>query len=105
MMMQQTFNRRFSPNRRRTRVGALLHVDDTVVPVVIMDVSFDGMKLSVPEDLSQGTAVSVEILQETIPAIVHWSKTRFAGLHLLRRLDRDTLVALENAHDDLAEFR
>lgn len=105
MMMHQNFNRRFSPNRRRTRVEALLHVDDRVLPVMILDVSYDGMKLSIPEDMPQGTAVTVEVLYEKIPAIVHWSKQQFAGLHLLRRLDRDTLVALETAHDDLAEFR
>ena len=105
MMMQQNFNRRFSPNRRRTRVEALLHVDDIVVRTVILDVSYDGMKLSVPNDLPQGTAVTVEVLYEKIPAIVHWSKKQFAGLHLLHRLDRGTLIALETAHDDLAEFR
>lgn len=105
MMMHDTFNRRFSPNRRRTRVEALLHVEGQVVPVMILDVSYDGMKLSVPENLIKGTAVSVDVLYDTIPAIVHWSKTRFAGLHLLRRLNRDTLIALETAHDELADFR
>ena len=105
MMMHQNFNRRFSPNRRRTRVEALLHVDDRVLHTVILDVSYDGMKLSVPKDLPQGTAVTIEVLNENIPAIVHWSKKKFTGLHLLHRLERDTLVALETAHDDLAEFR
>ncbi|MDA8585173.1 PilZ domain-containing protein [Rhodobacteraceae bacterium] len=105
MMMHQNFNRRFSPNRRRTRVEALLRVDDEVVRTTIMDVSYDGMKLSVPANLEPGTAVTVEVVGERIPAIVHWSKARFAGLHLLRRLDCETLVTLETAHDDLAEFR
>ena len=105
MMMNESFNRRFSPNRRQTRVAALLHVDDTVEQVVIVDVSYAGMKLSVPEDMAPGTAVTVEVMGERIPAIVHWSKSRFAGLHLLSRLEAETLLALESADDELAEFR
>ncbi len=105
MMMNETFNRRHSPNRRRTRVAARLHVDDAVKDVVIRDVSYEGMKLSVPNTIAPGTAVMVELAGESIPAIVHWSKSGFAGLHLLRRLERDTLVMLETAHDELADFR
>ena len=47
MMMQQSFNRRHSPNRRRTRVKALLHIDDRIEQIVIRDVSYEGMKLAV----------------------------------------------------------
>ena len=104
-MMHQTFNRRHSPNRRRTHVAALLHMDGTVERVVIRDVSYEGMKITVPEAIAPGTAVTVVVAGEQIPAIVHWSKTGFAGLHLLQRLERDTLVTLETADDDLAEFR
>ena len=70
-----------------------------------MDVSYQGMKLSVAENVLPGTPVMVMVLGEDIPAIVHWSKSRFVGLNLLRRLERDTLVALETAHDELEEFR
>ena len=105
MMMHQCFNRRYSPNRRRTRVEARINVDGMVRRAVILDVSYEGMKLSVPEDLEPGTAITIEVLGEAIPAIVHWSRMRCAGVHLLRRLERDTLVALETAHDDLAAFR
>ena len=104
-MMHQHFNRPHSPNRRKTRVEAVLDVEGTEVRVIIVDVSYAGMKLSVPEDIEPGTAVTVHVLGDKIPAIVHWSKSRFAGLHLLVRLESETLVALETAHDDLAEFR
>lgn len=105
MMQWQEFNRRHSPNRRRTRVEALLDAEGQRLHAVVLDVSYAGMKLSVPADLEPGTPVTVEFLGERIPAIVHWSRSRFAGLHLLERLGRDTLVTLETAHDDLAEFR
>ena len=105
MMMHQTFNRRHSPNRRKTRVEAVLHIDGQSLRVVILDVSFDGMKLSVPENIAPGTAATVEVHDARIPAIIHWSRTRFAGLHLLKRFDSATLTKLETAHDDLAEYR
>lgn len=105
MMLRQDFNRRHSPNRRKTRVAAAMDVEGRRLRVVIVDVSYQGMKLSVPDNLAPGTAVTVEVFGERVPAIVHWSRARFAGLHLLGRLDRDTLVALETAHDEFAEFR
>lgn len=105
MKMDQHFNRRHSPNRRKTRVEALLHIDGHAMRVVILDVSYDGMKLSVPENIEPGTAATVEVHDSRIPAIIHWSRTRFAGLHLLQRFDGATLTKLETAHDDLAEFR
>lgn len=105
MMMELDFNRRHSPNRRKTRVEAVMEAEGERHRVIIIDVSYEGMRLSVPRDIAPGTAVTVEVFGERVPAIVHWSRTRFAGLHLLERLERDTLVALETAHDELAEFR
>lgn len=105
MHLNDSFNRRHSPNRRQTRVEALLHVEGCVERVVILDVSFEGMKMSLPETLEPGTAVTVEVMGEHIPAIVHWSRSRFAGLHILRRLKGETLLALESADDDLAAYR
>ena len=70
-----------------------------------IQVSYVGMKLAVADDLETGTAVTVQVLGEDIPAIVHWCKDARVGLHLLGRLERDTLVAIETAHDEFAEFR
>lgn len=105
MMISRHFNRRHSPNRRKTQVQARIRVDDMSLPVTILDVSYEGMKLSVPETMEPGTAVMIEALGACIPAIVHWSHSGMAGIHLLDRLDRDTLIALETADDELAEFR
>ena len=105
MMMKQSFNKRHSPNRRETQVRAVIHVEGRTVQAFIVDVSYTGMRLSVPENIPVGTPVTVELLDEKVAAIVHWSQTRFAGVHLLERLTSDTLRALENAHDDLAAYR
>ena len=72
---------------------------------MVVDVSLQGMRLSLPEPIEPGTPVTLDVLDVSIPAIVHWSEDNTAGVHLLTSLDRDTLVALENADDDLAEFR
>lgn len=105
MMMNQTFNRRFSPNRRKTRVKARLDVEGRALKALILDVSFEGMKIAVRRPLPPGTAVTVGVLGARIPAIVHWYRGGHCGLHLLDRLDGATLRALETAHDELAEYR
>ena len=105
MMHQNSFNRRHSPNRRRTKLAARLHLDERVIETTILDVSYEGMKILTEDELPQGTAVTVEIDEERVPAIVHWWKDGRAGLHLLERLERETLLTLETADDDLAEFR
>ena len=105
MMMSQNFNRRHSPNRRKTRVAAEMEQDGQIVPVTIRDVSFQGMKLSVPDPIEPGSPITLHVLSHRIPAIVHWSRGGHAGIHLLQRLEGQTLIALENADDELAAFR
>ncbi len=105
MMMSQTFNRRHSPNRRKTRVEAIMELDDARHPVTIRDVSFHGMKLAVPVSVDPGSPIMLIVLNHQIPAIVHWYRGGYAGVHLLQRLEGQTLIALENADDDLAPFR
>lgn len=105
MMMSQHFNRRHSPNRRKTRVDAVMAFDDSHYPVTIRDISYTGMKLAVPLAVEPGSPVTLLVLAHRIPAIVHWCRDGFIGIHLLERLDGQTLLALENAEDDLAAFR
>ncbi|MCV6594142.1 MAG: PilZ domain-containing protein [Silicimonas sp.] len=105
MTIQNRFNRRHSPNRRKTEVAARLHLDDRVEDIVIVDVSYSGMKIALPEPVETGTAVTLDLSGERIPAIVHWSREGFCGLHLLTRLEGKTLKALETARDDLAPYR
>jgi hypothetical protein len=105
MMISRNFNRRHSPNRRKTRVAALMELDGARYPVTIRDISFHGMKLAVPVTVEPGSPVSIRVLEQEIPAIVHWCRDSHVGIHLLDRLEGQTLLALENAHDELAAFR
>ena len=104
-MTRHIVNRRHSPNRRKTKVNAVVDVDGKPLRAVIRNVSFKGMNLSLPHNLAPGTAITIEVLNQRIRAIVHWCRSCSAGVHLLERLDGQTLIALENAHDELAEFR
>lgn len=105
MTIRETFEARHSPNRRKTHVHALLHADGNVLIVVIRDICCEGMKIALDARLDLGTPVTVEMMKTRVPALVHWCENGFAGLRMLERLDRDTLVALETADDDLAEYR
>jgi len=105
MMMSQNFNRRYSPNRRKTRVQATIEMDGARIPGVIRDVSYEGMKLELPVQIEPGTAITLRFLNQSVFAIVHWSRRNHAGVHLMQRLESKTLIALETAEDDLAEFR
>ncbi len=105
MTMPGTFNRRHSPNRRKTNVDATLSVDGREVPVVIRDISYEGMRVEVGGAYDIGTPATIMVLDHQIPAIIHWYDGGFAGLHLLARLDSQLLIALETAADDLADFR
>lgn len=82
-----------------------MDIDGAQVRVVIVDISYTGMRISVPEGIAVGTPVTLSTLDVKVPAIVHWSRLGFAGVHLLQRLDSNTLRALETAHDTLAEYR
>jgi hypothetical protein len=105
MMMSQSFNRRHSPNRRKTRVDAVMTLDSSHHPVTILDVSFKGMKLSTPLTVEVGSPIALHVMGQTIPAIVHWCRSGYIGIHLLESLEGQTLLALENAEDELAAFR
>ncbi len=63
------------------------------------------MKLAVPVTVEPGSPVTICVLDQEIPAIVHWFRGGHAGIHLLDRLEGQTLLALENADDELAAFR
>jgi len=47
-----------------------------------------------------GTAGTVDVFGDRIAALVHWWKDGSAGVRLAERLDRDLLVAVENAADE-----
>ena len=97
--------RRHSPNRRRTRVDALADIEGALHTVTILDVSFEGMKLAVPALIFPGTPIAIQVMDHRLRAIVHWYRLGHVGVHLLDRLDARTLLALEQAHDEFADYR
>ena len=82
-----------------------MDLDGVRYPIVIRDVSFEGFKLAVPVSIVPGSPITIFVLDRHIPAIVHWCRAGYVGVHLLQRLDGQTLIALENADDALAAFR
>ncbi|MEM9262969.1 MAG: PilZ domain-containing protein [Pseudomonadota bacterium] len=103
--MSENFNRRHSPNRRKTRVDAVMALDGIHYPSTILEISFQGMKIAAPVSAEPGSPITVFVLSHQIPAIIHWCKDGKVGVHLLERLDGQTLIALENAEDEFAAFR
>ena len=95
----------YRPNRRPTRVGATLVVDDLILQTTVVDISRDGARLNLPGWIAPGTAVYVRVGAASVPALVHWMEDGHAGVRFFDRLDRDTLVALEAADDPLADWR
>ena len=69
MMLRQNFNRRHSPNRRKTRVEAVMDAEGARLAVEIVDVSYDGMKLAVPDPILPGTPVTIETMGARTPAV------------------------------------
>ena len=90
-------DRRHGPNRRQTHIDAVISTKGAPLAAVILNVSFEGMKLSVPRPVAPGTPITIEVLKKRIPAIVHWSHDGQIGVHLLERLAGQTMIALENA--------
>lgn len=103
--MSSQSSRRTSPNRRKTNVKARANLGDSNVPITILEISHRGMRIAAPSDFLPGTGITIEIMDEEIPAIVHWSLAPLAGLHLLEQPECKILKMLESAEDDLAEFR
>lgn len=86
-------------------MAAQAHFDGGTTPVIILDISHDGMRIASLVSFTPGTVLEIEVLHTRAAAIVHWCKSGHAGLRLAERLDRDTLYAIETAADDLSEFR
>ena len=99
-MALRPLNRRHFPDRRKTHVAAVVTSRGAHLSAVIQDVGFEGMGLSLPHNLAPGTAITIEAMNKHFKAVVCWSRSRCAGVHLLQRLDGQTLLALEGAGCD-----
>lgn len=95
----------YRPNRRATRAGATLVVEDMILHTTVMDISRDGARLSVPGWIAPGTAVYLRVGAASVPALIHWMRAGHAGVRFYDRLDRETLISLEASDDPLAEWR
>lgn len=102
MKLSRSMNRRHSPNRRQAWVDVMIDVNGTTHPATICDVSYDGMKLSVPVRIEPGSPIKIAVMGQSVPAIVHWHCERHIGVHLLGRLEADVLFAIENSLDGLS---
>jgi hypothetical protein len=91
---------RYRAGRHKTRAAARLEADGETLEVVILDVSRDGAKVTVPYPLMPGTAARLSVAGSNVAALVHWSRKGHAGLRFLDRLDIDALIVLEGAADD-----
>lgn len=103
--MQQESERRKSPRRKLRHLQGKLHHAGTTTRVTVLDVSREGMQISVPAPLSNGEGVTFSMLGVDIPAIVHWSHDDKAGLRLIQELDRNTLIALDSAQAKIERLR
>ena len=106
MIIDDTFERRFHPDRRDFRIVAVMSVGNDDHDVTIVDISKSGMKLYTPVALEIGTPVTVFLMNESWPGIVHWTKNTFVGLHLLRPFDLTSALRtqpIEEDYDDLPE--
>ena len=88
----------YRASRRLISMSAHLYVDGEVLDVMLLDVSRDGAKITVPFAILPGTAVALQVQATGVPALVQWCRDHAAGLRFLERLDRATLSFLEG-HD------
>lgn len=96
---------RYRPNRRTTRVDAVLDAEGETLATTLLDISRDGARITLPYRLLPGTAVRLRFRNRIAKALVVWFRDGEAGLKFLDRLDRETLVAIETATDDADAFR
>jgi hypothetical protein len=87
----------YRANRTKTDVIALLSAEGEREPVQIVDISRDGAKVTTPYPYQSGTATHLIIDGARLAALIQWSSDGFAGLRFLDRLDRDTLIHIEQA--------
>lgn len=85
----------YRPMRHLARMGASVVSDAGPADVVLEDISRDGAKISPGFWMAPGSAVTLKVGNDELPAIVHWARADAAGLRFLSRPDPDTLRRIE----------
>jgi len=95
-MSEEKSGKTYRPMRRLTQMGAEIVSDAGIANVSLDDISRDGARISPGLWLAPGSAVTLKIAGQELPAVVHWSKKSSAGLRFLQRPDVETLRLAEN---------
>ena len=87
----------YRPMRRRAELGAEVISDAGPATVTLRDISRDGARITPGYWMARGSAVTLKVGDDELPAIVHWSRDDAAGLRFVDRPDPDMLRRIENS--------
>lgn len=87
----------YRPMRHKAQAGAEIISDTGTTQVSIQDISRDGARIAPGMWLARGSAVTLKIEGQDLPAVVHWAREDAAGLRFLDRPDPGTLTKLERS--------
>ena len=87
----------YRPMRRLAELGAEVISDAGPAPVTLRDISRDGAKITPGYWMARGSAVTLKVGDDELPAIVHWSRDDAAGLRFVERPDPEMLRRIEES--------
>ena len=90
----------YRPMRHVARMGAQVVSDAGPAEVTLRDISRDGARITPGFWMARGSAVTLRVGDDELPAIVHWAREDAAGLRFLARPDPDTLRRIEASGGD-----
>ncbi len=88
---------KYRPNRQNTQYDVTLNAEGEAISATVLDISRDGARIAVPYPLLVGTAVELRLENTKTKALVHWCENNNVGVRFLDRLDRNTLLEIEQA--------
>ena len=97
MTVEGTQRPGYRPMRHKANARAEIVSDAGIARVALKDISRDGAKIAPGMWLARGSAVTLNIDGEALPAIVHWAREDAAGIRFLDRPDPNTLIRLERS--------
>jgi hypothetical protein len=96
-MTKSADQKTYRPMRRLAQLGAEVISDAGPAEVTLRDISRDGAKITPGYWMAPGTAVTLKVGADELPAIVHWARKDAAGLRFLDRPDPDMLRRIEES--------